>query len=98
MEILALTRDHASGPRIAGLAAPHPADDNDAPRLTLSLSDRAERADASWLLTAFLTSVASVIAEDGWAAALRRFVPSEWRSPSAVLVVVEDPGGVLGRA
>ena len=52
--------------------------------------------DAAWMLTQFLTSVAAIIGEDGWEAALRRFVPEDWRSPSACLVLLEDPLNILG--
>lgn len=77
---------------IVGVASPHPLDDPDAHRITLRTSKSAADLDATWLLTQFLTSVAPVIAEDGWSAALRRFVEEEWRSPTAALVLLEDPG------
>ena len=81
---------------IVGVASPYPPDDPDAHRVTLRTSKQRADLDAAWLLTAFLTSVAGVIAEDGWAAALRRFRPEEWRSPTACLVLLEDPLNILG--
>jgi restriction system protein len=38
----------------------------------------------------------TVIAEHAWSAALSRFVQEEWRSPTAALVLLADPGNVLG--
>ena len=81
---------------IAGVASPFPLDDPDAHRLTLRTSKHRADLDAAWLLTQFLTTVAPLIAEDGWSAALRRFVPEEWSSPTASLVLLEDPGNILG--
>ena len=94
MKIIAFTTTPAA--RIAGLAAPHPVDDPDAHRVSLSTSKDPDDLDATWLLTSFLTSVAPAIAEDGWTAALRRFRPEDWSSPTASLVLLEDPGNVLG--
>ena len=94
MKILAMTRGPDGG--IVGVATPGPADDPRAHHLTLATSEDPDDLDASWMLTAFLTSVAGVIAEDGWAAALRRFRPEEWRSPTACLVLLEDPLNILG--
>ena len=68
MKILAMTRSPTRG--IAGIAAPVPADDPRAHHLTLATSEDPDDLDASWMLTAFLTSVAGVIAEDGWDAAV----------------------------
>ena len=82
--------------RIAGLASPHPVDDPDAHRVSLSTSKDPDALDATWLLTSFLTSVAPVIVEHGWSIAMSRFVPEDWSSPTARLVLLEDPGNVLG--
>ena len=82
--------------RIAGVASPSPVDDPDAHEVSLSTSkDRADL-DATWMLTAFLESVAPVIAEEGWTAALRRFRPEEWEGPTACLRLLEDPTNQLG--
>ena len=89
-----MTRSPERG--IAGIATPAPVDDPRAHHLTLATSEDPDDLDASWMLTAFLTGVAGVIAEDGWAAALRRFVPEEWSSPTACLVLLEDPTNQLG--
>ena len=93
MKVIALTR----GPDgdIAGVAAPVPLGDPRAHNLTLWTSDEPDDFDAAWMLTQFLTSVAPVIAEEGWEAALSRFVPEDWRSPSACLVLLEDPLNLL---
>jgi hypothetical protein len=81
--------------RIAGLASSSPVDDSNAQRLTLATSkDRADL-DATWMLTSFLTSVADLIAEHGWATAMSRFVPEDWSSPTSRLVLIEDPRNVL---
>ena len=94
MKILAFTTTPES--RIAGLAAPYPVDDPDAHRLALSTSKDPDDLDATWLLTQFLEAVAPVIAEHGWSIAMSRFVPEDWSSPTARLVLLEDPGNVLG--
>ena len=94
MKIIAFTTTPES--RRAGLASPSPVDDPDAHRLTLRTSkDRADL-DAAWLLTQFLEAVAPVIAEHGWATAMSRFVAEHWSTPTARLVLIEDPGNVLG--
>ena len=81
---------------IVGVASPYPPDDPDAHRLTLRTSKDPDDLDATWLLAAILESIAPVIAEDGWTAALRRIRPEDWCSPTATLVLIEDPGNVLG--
>ena len=93
MKIIAFTTTPAA--RIAGLAAPHPVDDPDAQRVSLSTSKDPDDLDATWLLTQFLEAVAPVIAEHGWSIAMSRFVPEDWSSPTARLVMIEDPGNVL---
>ena len=57
MKVIALnlTPDHKD---IVGVATPHPSEDPDANRLTLRTSQDAADADATWLLTQFLESVA----------------------------------------
>ena len=94
MKIVAFTTTPES--RIAGLASPSPVDDPDAHRVALSTSKDPDDLDATWLLTQFLEAVAPVIAEHGWATAMSRFRAEEWRSPTARLVLIEDPGNVLG--
>ena len=94
MKILAMTRGPAAG--IAGVATPVPVDDPDAHRVSLSTSKDPDDLDATWMLTSFLTSVAPVIAEHGWATAMSRFVPEAWSSPTAKLILLEDPGNILG--
>ena len=94
MKLIAFTT--TSQARIAGLAAPHPVDDPDARQVSLSTSKDPDDLDATWLLTSFLTSVAPVIAEHGWSVAMSRFRPEDWRSPSACLVLLEDPLNILG--
>ena len=94
MKIIAFTTTPAA--RIAGLAAPHPVDDPDARQVSLSTSkDRADL-DATWLLTQFLITVAPVIVEHGWSVAMTRFRPEDWSSPTARLVLIEDPLNILG--
>ena len=94
MKLIAFTTTPIA--RIAGLASPSPVDDPDAHRVSLSTSKDPDDLDATWLLTQFLTKVAPVIAEHGWSAAMSRFRPKEWNSPNARLVLLEDPGNVLG--
>jgi hypothetical protein len=96
MKILAITSDLDSGPRIAGVAAPHPVDDPRAHHLTLWLSEDPADLDATWTLTALLTRMAPVIAEDGWSAALRRYPPPEQSNEFVSLVLVEDRLNILG--
>lgn len=93
MKVIALTR----GPDgdIAGVAAPAPVDDPRAHHLTLWTSEEPDDFDAAWMLTAFLQSIAPVIAEEGWEAALRRFVPEDWSSATARLILLEDPLNLL---
>ena len=94
MKVVAFNMD--PGGEIAGVATPFPMDDPDAHRLTLRTSKHRADLDATWMLTAFLNTVAPVIAEDGWTAALRRFAPEAWDSPTARLVLLEDPTNQLG--
>jgi hypothetical protein len=81
---------------VVGIATPFPAEDPNARKLTLRTSKAAADVDATWLLTQFLESVAPVIAEEGWSAALSRFSEEDWTSPTAALRLLEDPGNILG--
>ena len=94
MKIIAFTTTPVA--RIAGLASPSPVDDLNAHRVSLSTSKDPDDLDATWLLTQFLTTVAPVIADYGWSVAMTRFVPEDWSTPTARLVLIEDPGNVLG--